>query len=1565
FTEVDVLKRSAHERAWTENGNEAAAADAKKLVASDAHTLTAPALQRTTRSDDEGVNHSCGSGCKLHCWDVVVGGGQVYASSPQAASARSTFAEKLAQNQLHPSRRFEAEEEATAEPSRWLVYPDSTFGFCWDSLQLMCLCYTILITPYSGSFFSYEKYQAHWSHVTDRITDVYYFLDIIVHLQTPYFDVHRGELVCSRRQIARNYARGWLAFDVIVTVPWDLLLTIFHINQATGATKWTRTLRIVRVSRAAKLLRVLQFDRLFEFCEDRLGLSRNHIVVVQLLMIILLVAHFTACGFYLTGTMNEDYEKLSWIAKNKLLGVDSFEAYMTSLYWSFTMMATVGFGDIVPITFPERVFTIFAMLVSAGTYAFMIASMSATVGSLNVTKRLYYEKINEINAYMKSRELPAALQLRTRKYYRYYLQRKTVYNENRILDDLPVGLREEVTAHYIQQTIKHVLFFQNMDRAFTSMIALQLKPVFHPPQTVILCAGDIADEFFILAKGVVQVFDVLESAHGKQPSAISATTRARETTIAYLYEGDHFGEMALLLEEQQGKRSASVRATEYSELFSLEYAELQEALTKFPDALTKMMRLALSRKKLVANLHKAKIVNLVSAIQRKHCFCGNHGASRRVDHVSRFVINELVLLSHPNLLRYCGTIQTRSSLFVAHEFYASSCTLKTLLEAFGPMKESVIRRYVLQLCQALNYLHSHDVAHRNLSCESIYIDSYGMLKLGEFGLSYELQQATGFASSNELDWLVKHPPPEIKPADTKRSCWSRKSDVWSVGILVIQMMCGYGKTNIANGVNSSTKANSKIPQRARQSLTLGAATTVPTAVELPVVPSTTSKHLRTVIRSCLQTEPRKRCTIDALLQLPFFQVDPAQDTNELLRSKGIQYASTIQRLEREIAKQQHRELTPADAHRRLLLLPTSQFWTFWNSLHLCALSYICTCVPYMTALTPPTVATMIDWGDYVNRIIDVFYVLDIVVSFRAAYVHAETGELVYDSRQIARNYVHGWFFFDLAMAFPFDVLLPDSVSSSNLPFFVRILRLIRLAKLMRILKVQPLLDYCEDFLGISRNKLVVLQLVLSIFLVAHLTACGFILAATADHFFQEPFALASKQEAIAAAASSSASSSSVAQTPVTYASWIYVNDLTDAPARDIYITALYWSFTMMTTVGFGDIVPVTIVERMYTIFAMVISAGTYAYVIASMSSIVALMNLSQSRYYERINELNAYMESRQLPPGLQLRTRQFYRYYLTKKTVFDETALFDALPTNLREELVEHFIKTVIRHIAFFQDIEKAFTAHIALLLKPVFFSPQSMVIKEQDVGTEMFIISKGELQVLFLVHDDKADNKNSSEERNVAVLQDGDHFGELALLCDPAGRRRQASVRALTYCELHTLSYAHLDGGSTLERFPLVRKKLVDTASQRMALLNNLHKAKLDSLLPHHHNTTGAHGHTGMIAMLQSQLNQNIGHHLHHHHHGHHRHDGGHGQRDDEQQPAERGRGVNIFAAEIKRLSQVELALFTPSTDSTRVPHSLSSTSSSWLSSAHLLRPSSNSCTSRRQLPIDAEAFPAEQTHL
>jgi len=57
-----------------------------------------------------------------------------------------------------------------------------------------------------------------------------------------------------------------------------------------------------------------------------------------------------------------------------------------------------------------------------------------------------------------------------------------------------------------------------------------------------------------------------------------------------------------------------------------------------------------------------------------------------------------------------------------------------------------------------------------------------------------------------------------------------------------------------------------------------------------------------------------------------------------------------------------------------------------------------------------------------------FNVLDILLNFRTTYV-SKSGQVIYESRLIAINYIKGWFLLDLLAAVPFDLLFALQVNT--------------------------------------------------------------------------------------------------------------------------------------------------------------------------------------------------------------------------------------------------------------------------------------------------------------------------------------------------------------------------------------------------------------------------------------------------------------------------------------------------------------------------------------------------------
>merc|ERR1719326_1632468 len=76
-------------------------------------------------------------------------------------------------------------------------------------------------------------------------------------------------------------------------------------------------------------------------------------------------------------------------------------------------------------------------------------------------------------------------------------------------------------------------------------------------------------------------------------------------------------------------------------------------------------------------------------------------------------------------------------------------------------------------------------------------------------------------------------------------------------------------------------------------------------------------------------------------------------------------------------------------------------------------------------------------------------------------------------------------------------------------------------------------------------------------------------------------------------------------------------DLGDASVSRQYLAGFYWSMMTITTVGYGDVLPKSDIERIYCVVAMLIGSSVNAYVIGRVSVILASKDLNLQTYYQR------------------------------------------------------------------------------------------------------------------------------------------------------------------------------------------------------------------------------------------------------------------------------------------------------------------------------------------------------------
>jgi serine/threonine protein kinase len=103
------------------------------------------------------------------------------------------------------------------------------------------------------------------------------------------------------------------------------------------------------------------------------------------------------------------------------------------------------------------------------------------------------------------------------------------------------------------------------------------------------------------------------------------------------------------------------------------------------------------------------------------------------------------------------------------------------LKAFGTFPETLIRNFIIQVLQGLEYLHAEGVIHRDIKSANILSAKDGTVKLGDFGIASGLENSKGVFTGSAY-WLA----PEVI------NCTGATyvSDIWSLGCTCIELYTG-------------------------------------------------------------------------------------------------------------------------------------------------------------------------------------------------------------------------------------------------------------------------------------------------------------------------------------------------------------------------------------------------------------------------------------------------------------------------------------------------------------------------------------------------------------------------------------------------------------------------------------------------------------------------------------------------------------------------------------------------------------------------------------------------------
>ena len=305
-----------------------------------------------------------------------------------------------------------------------------------------------------------------------------------------------------------------------------------------------------------------------------------------------------------------------------------------------------------------------------------------------------------------------------------------------------------------------------------------------------------------------------------------------------------------------------------------------------------------------------------------------------------------------------------------------------------------------------------------------------------------------------------------------------------------------------------------------------------------------------------------------------------------------------------------------------VIFPNNKFIKLWDLIVLASLVFLTFVLPYQIGVSGGfLILTSIGWL-LVNVIVNAVFFVDTFLYFFRAY-RTDDGKLVFNLRKIQKRYLCTLFFPNLVSVLPFTLafyfagrnFMNDYIEdpTTTAGTFLGLVLIGGCLKLIRLFRARAILRSSDVITNIrlknDSQKLALMKYTVLLIIICHWWACVWCFVA-----FLEVRSF----------------SAGLLEEPNWIGAWYDGNYGPGSPNPigldrhlDRYVLSLFWSIQTITSIGYGNISPITYAEWWVGATLQLLAGVAWAYFVGSLVGVAAGFNAEEESFNQRADEANA------------------------------------------------------------------------------------------------------------------------------------------------------------------------------------------------------------------------------------------------------------------------------------------------------------------------------------------------------
>ncbi|XP_076385220.1 potassium/sodium hyperpolarization-activated cyclic nucleotide-gated channel 1 isoform X2 [Megachile rotundata] len=453
----------------------------------------------------------------------------------------------------------------------YMIHPFSSFRIVWESFMTLFTFIALLITPFSITFY-FEKYKQ-WHLPTDTM-NIVFVCDIIMWFFTGYYDYGTKAVVLDPRIVSRKYLRWFFVVDILTVLPigvFDLLIP--------SAVWYCSTFNMMKILRVYRI-------------------SFQVYKILETAIVVTIGVHWAACMEYYVPLSVEKLGTLSdksWIRSQDFIKKSTtVKKYLVCLNRAIIAMVRSTHYSTMQ-TREDIILNLILTVLGFIGIIYLLTQFFQLLTTFHITIKRHLKIIQQLQEYMRYKELPYFLQRRLLIFY-HYRNKRGFERDKKIINEVSPYLREELILHNYLRLISSVKLFNHLPKSVMAQLTGALRSEIFMTGDEIVKAGTRGEALYFISSGTVAVYN----STGKE--------------VCHLEDGTYFGEIALVMESEH--RIATVIAVETCEICLLHRDDFRRFISPYPDLLNRLQNVAFEHLKYTLTLDEAS--NLETSVMPQY-----------------------------------------------------------------------------------------------------------------------------------------------------------------------------------------------------------------------------------------------------------------------------------------------------------------------------------------------------------------------------------------------------------------------------------------------------------------------------------------------------------------------------------------------------------------------------------------------------------------------------------------------------------------------------------------------------------------------------------------------------------------------------------------------------------------------------------------------------------------------------------------------------------------------------------------------------------------------------------